>query len=184
MFSLFSSAVLTVAQSNMIHLHNAWSIFWMRRPGTTRLAGHMTRCKTGCVRVLENLKCPRNIESQNPGLGNLENHSWSLKVLENQVILWAFFWRKSLTFVTCENITKILLITSCSSLSVPIRVHWETGFLLPLKSFDGPPKALSIMSWGHIFIAFSLFIQLFWVVSSMKCNEVRNYSVPVSFFNW
>ena len=33
-------------------------------------------------------------QSQNPGLENLENHSRSLKVLENQVISWAVFLKK------------------------------------------------------------------------------------------
>ena len=52
---------------------------------------------TGCVRVLENLESPGKTESQNPGLENLENHSRSLKVLENQVISWAVFLKKIVT---------------------------------------------------------------------------------------
>ena len=44
--------------------------------------------------VLENLESPGEIESQNPGLENLENRSQPLKVLENQDILWAFFMKK------------------------------------------------------------------------------------------
>ena len=52
---------------------------------------------SGCVRVLENLESPGKTESQNPGLENLENHSRSLKVLENQVISWAVFLKKIVT---------------------------------------------------------------------------------------
>ena len=37
----------------------------------------------GFVRVLENLESPGKTKNQNPGLENLENHSRSLKVLEN-----------------------------------------------------------------------------------------------------
>ena len=51
----------------------------------------------GCVRVLENLESPGKTESQNPGLENLENHSRSLKVLENQVVSWAVFLKKIVT---------------------------------------------------------------------------------------
>ena len=38
---------------------------------------------TGFVRVLENLESHGNLKFQNPGLENLENMCWSLKVLEN-----------------------------------------------------------------------------------------------------
>ena len=37
----------------------------------------------GFVRVLENLESHGNLKFQNPGLENLENMCWSLKVLEN-----------------------------------------------------------------------------------------------------
>ena len=37
----------------------------------------------GFVRVLENLESHENLKFQNPGLENLENMCWSLKVLEN-----------------------------------------------------------------------------------------------------
>ena len=38
---------------------------------------------SGFVRVLENLESHGNLKFQNPGLENLENTFWSLKVLEN-----------------------------------------------------------------------------------------------------
>ena len=38
---------------------------------------------TGFVRVLENLESYGNLKFQNPGLENLENMCWPLKVLEN-----------------------------------------------------------------------------------------------------
>ena len=37
----------------------------------------------GFVRVLENLESHENLKFQNPGLENLENMCWSLKVREN-----------------------------------------------------------------------------------------------------
>ena len=40
---------------------------------------------TGFVRVLENLESHGNLKFQNPGLQNLENMCWSLKVLENYI---------------------------------------------------------------------------------------------------
>ena len=42
-----------------------------------------TEHTTGFVQVLENLESHGNLKFQNPGLENLENMCWSLKVLEN-----------------------------------------------------------------------------------------------------
>ena len=48
-----------------------------------KLSKYFSHLVTGFVRVLENLESHGNLKFQNPGLENLENMCWSLKVLEN-----------------------------------------------------------------------------------------------------
>ena len=121
----------------------------------------------GCVWVLENLESPGKIESRNLDLENLENHSRSLKVLENQVILWAFFFffkivtlkisqvchKSGYKFMRkdCQNPSYCLLLELVCVRPCPLG-NWALASTT--EEFWWAPKALSAMSWGHIFIAF------------------------------
>ena len=65
--------------------------------------GRSTRSlpEAGFARVVENLESHGNLKFQNPGLENLENMCWSLKVLEIILFLGqriSFFSISSLTF--------------------------------------------------------------------------------------